>query len=399
MDYCARITTDAAAAKEIRVYGLGPFFLDRFRGRFEAAIAEVTRLRLGELRTSSAFAGLHSLALAGGFWYVATQVGTGRVSVGELALYLGAVAQADSRLLLLSTSFGTMHQVVLQLPAFCAFLDGATSAACPAPIARGPSAGHEAPQRLRTGIVLRDVDFRYPEGVAPVLASCALELPAGRVTALVGTNGAGKSTLVKLLTRMYDPDRGAILLDGAPLPRYDLNSVRRRIAVVYQDFARFALTLRENIAVGASAAAPAVDVEQAGRWTGVDKVAAALPRGYDAELTRRFAGGVELSGGEWQKVALARSSIRDAALVILDEPTAALDPEAEHRLFQTFRQVVAGRTALIISHRLSTVRMADRILVLEGGRIVEQGTHAQLMGENGRYASLYEMQAGRYREP
>jgi len=218
------------------------------------------------------------------------------------------------------------------------------------------------------------------------------------VTALVGANGAGKSTFVKLLTRMYDPDDGEILFDGIPLAMYDLKSLRGRIAVLYQDFARFALTLRENIELGAlEENGSGVNVEHAARWAGADDVAAALPNGYETPLTRRFEGGVDLSGGEWQKVALARAFVRDAALVILDEPTAALDAEAEYRLFERFRQLVAGKTALIISHRFSTVRMADHILVLEEGRITEAGSHAELISLGGRYAELFEMQAGRYR--
>jgi len=231
-----------------------------------------------------------------------------------------------------------------------------------------------------------------------VLQGVNARLPAGKVTALVGVNGAGKSTLVKLLTRMYDPTGGLILLDGPPLANYDLASLRSRMAVVYQDFARFALTLCENIAVGDIETEPDMQrVEQAARWSGADEVAANLPEGYATELTRRFEGGVELSGGEWQKVALARSFLRDAALVILDEPTSALDADAEYQLFQHFRALITGKTGLLISHRLSTVRMADQILVLDGGRIVETGSHTELMARGGHYASLYEMQAGRYR--
>ncbi len=231
-----------------------------------------------------------------------------------------------------------------------------------------------------------------------VLQGVNARLPAGKVTALVGVNGAGKSTLVKLLTRMYDPTSGLILLDGISLANYDLASLRSRLAVVYQDFARFALTLRENIAVGDLQTEPDMQrVEQAARWSGADEIAANLPEGHATELTRRFEGGVELSGGEWQKVGLARSFLRDAALVILDEPASALDADAEYQLFQHFRELITGKTGLLISHRLSTVRMADQVLVLDGGRIVEEGSHAELMARGGHYASLYEMQAGRYR--
>ena len=197
---------------------------------------------------------------------------------------------------------------------------------------------------------------------------------------------------------MYDPNDGEILLDGVPLAKYELPSLRRRIAVLYQDFARFSLSLGENIELGAvEKNGAAVTVEDAARWAGADEVADALPQKYETQLTRHFEGGVDLSGGEWQKVALARAFVRSASLVILDEPTAALDAEAEYRLFERFRQLVAGKTALIISHRFSTVRMADQILVLEEGRITEAGSHAELLSLGGRYAELFEMQAGRYR--
>ena len=209
---------------------------------------------------------------------------------------------------------------------------------------------------------------------------------------------AGKSTLVKLITRMYDPVEGEILLDGKPLQAYDLESLRRRIAVDYQDFARFALSLGENITVGSGGLDASEErMRQAAVWAGADQVAAGLEKGYDTQLTRRFSGGVELSGGEWQKIALARGFMRDAALVILDEPTAALDAEAEYHLFQRFQELIAGKTALIISHRFSTVRMADNILVLENGVIIETGSHQELMTANGRYAQLYSMQASWYR--
>jgi ATP-binding cassette subfamily B protein len=448
MDYCARVTTDPAAAKEVRVFGVGPFFRRRFRERFTAAFAEMHQLRLSHLRTSAAFGALHALALAGGFWYVASRVGAAELTLGAVALYLGAVAQAESRLLTLSSWWGIVYEIALHLRGLFGFVDGAGPGIALAP----QGEGRPMPAALRQGIALRHVHFRYPEGAEDVLYDVSAHLKAGQVTALVGANGAGKSTLVKLLTRMYDPSTppnptrppdppdaaqpaavptstqpsgvststqppnlpdcadppGDILVDGVPLREYDLASVRRRVAVLYQDFARFALTLEENITVGAFAVQDAdgtggadgqdARVEMAARWAGADAVAARLPQGYGTELTRRFAGGVELSGGEWQKVALARAFVRNAALVIRDEPTAALDAEAEYRLFRRFRELVAGKTALLISHRFSTVRMADHILVLEGGRIVEAGTHGELLALGGRYAALYEMQAGRYRE-
>ncbi len=393
-DYCARITLAPAAAKEVRVFGLGDFFLQRFDTRFAVALSEFRRIRWAALRLLVAFGGLHALALAGGFWYVAAQASAGRLTLGDIALYLGAVVQVERTLMTMPVWFGQLSDLLLRLRALFTLLDRAG----PRIAVPLPGEGRPAPALLEQGVALQQVGFRYPESTQAVLTDVSAVLPAGRVTALVGANGAGKSTLVKLLTRMYDPDTGAILLDGIPLHEYDLESWRRRIAVVYQDFAQFALTFRENIAVGAYAAGNGKGrIEQAAQWAGADEIAAKLPHGYATELTRRFAGGVELSGGEWQKVALARGFVRDAALVILDEPTAALDAEAEYRLFEQFRELVLGKTALIISHRFSTVRMADHIVVLDEGRVVEAGSHAALVAQGGRYATLYEMQAGRYR--
>ena len=394
MDYCAAITTEPAAAKEVRVFGLGDFFLERFRSKLAAALEEVTRARLARLKVSTLFAGIYALVLAGGFWYVAVQVGAGRLTLGDLVLYLGVVAQSQSLALQISMWLGLFYGILERLRALFDFLDNAR----PAIKLPSPAQGHPAPAAFHTGIELQQVGFRYPESTDSVLADVSAVLPAGQVTALVGANGAGKSTLVKLLTRMYDPDTGTILLDGTPLHEYGLDSLRRQIAVVYQDFAQFALTFRDNIAVGAFAADEADGrVEPAAQWAGADELAAKLPSGYDTGLTRQLEGGVELSGGEWQKVALARGFVRDAAFVILDEPTAALDAEAEYQLFQRFRELVQGKTALLISHRFSTVRMADHIVVLDEGRVIEAGSHEHLVAQGGRYATLYDMQAGRYR--
>jgi ATP-binding cassette subfamily B protein len=403
MAYYARLATEPAPAKEVRIFGLGGFFLRRFRERYAAASGELTSVRARALGLQLGVTGLFVVGLAGGFWYTAVQLGAGRLTLGDLALYLGAIGQAGDRLRSFSQALHFMTLASVNLERYFAFLDGARPSIALPPRGRG----RHVPSRLRAGVQLDHVFFRYPESGELVLDDVVGTLATGRVTALVGANGAGKSTLVKLLTRMYDPTSGQILLDGVPLHEYDLHSLRAQIAVVYQDFARFGLSLRENVAVGvvgAVAGRPADEaddsdrrIEWAARWAGADTVAARLPLGYDTELTRRFRGGVDLSGGEWQKVALARGAVREAALVILDEPSAALDAEAEYQLFERFRELVAGKTALLISHRFSTVRMADHILVLEGGRILESGRHAELVAAGGRYAELYEMQAGRYR--
>ena len=394
MRYCARITTEPAAAKEIRVFGLGDFLLRRFRSRFAKAYEEMRRVRLTHLRASAAFTALHALATAGGFWYVAVQAGAGQLTLGDIALYIGVVIQTQDRFQNLVFWFGFQYEILLHLRGLFTFLDQAKPAIALPP----PRQGRQAPAEMHQGLELQGIHFRYPEGKLAVLEDVSARLPCGSVTALVGANGAGKSTLVKLLTRMYDPDSGEIRIDGVPLAQYDLPSLRRGIAVLYQDFTQFAVTLRENIELGAVAMeGDGLHLEEAARWSGADGVAAGLPQGFDTPLTRRFQGGVDLSGGEWQKVGLARAFVRDAALVILDEPTAALDAEAEFLLFERFRQLVAGKTALIISHRFSTVRMADQILVLEEGCITEAGSHAELVSLGGRYAALFEMQAGRYR--
>ncbi|MFL5803987.1 MAG: ABC transporter ATP-binding protein [Roseiflexaceae bacterium] len=393
MDYCVRVTSDPATAKEIRVFGLGDFFVQRFRERANVAFAEVTQLRYRQLGWSALFGGLHAMMLGGGFWYVAAQAGTGRLTLGDVALYLVAIAQTESRTIFLITSASLWHGIWMYLRTLFAFFDSAGPAVALPP----PNQGLPTPAPFQSGLELQQVDFYYPTSDTPVLNDLNAQLPAGRVTALVGANGAGKSTLVKLLTRMYDPTSGAILLDGAPLPTYDLAGLRGQISADYQDFARFALTLRENIAVGAFGKDQgALTVEEAAHWSGADRVAAKLAQGYETMLTRTYEDGVDLSGGEWQAVALARCFVRDAGLVIFDEPTAALDAEAEEQLFQHFRELTQGKTALLISHRFSTVRMADHILVIEGGRIVESGSHAELMAQGRRYAALFEMQAGWY---
>ena len=396
MEYYTRLVLEPTVAHEVRVFGLGDLLLQRYRQRRDRMMAQVQRLRLREFGQALAYSGITTLVLAGAFSYTALQASAGHLQIGDIALYLGAVVQAQQRALALGNFFANLHRVQLHLRGLFDFLDGAQPTISLPPQGRGILAS----ARFKEGVELREVHFHYPGGSqdAAVLQGVNARLPAGKVTALVGVNGAGKSTLVKLLTRMYDPASGLILLDGTPLAHYDLASLRSRMAVVYQDFARFALTLRENIAVGDIETEPDMQrVEQAAHWSGADEIAAKLPQGHATELTRRFEGGVELSGGEWQKVALARSFLRDAALVVLDEPASALDADAEYRLFQHFRALIAGKTALLISHRLSTVRMADQVLVLDGGRIVEAGSHAELMARGGHYASLYEMQAGRYR--
>ena len=392
MDYCVRLTTQADGAKEVRTFGLGGWFLARYERLFEAAYAEVRTARLRHLRASGVFAFLHGAALVAGFWFVLREVGAGGLGPGDVALYVNAMIQLEAGLFGLSMSLGLLYETGLYFRQLFGFVDRAVPGIAVAPVGTAePARGR--PERA---VELRDVHFGYSTG--PVLRGVNAVLPAGSVTAIVGDNGAGKSTVVKLLTRMYDPTSGEIRLDGRSLAAYDLVEFRARLGAVFQDFARFALTARENIAVGdVNGPDLSARVEEAARRSGADEVVASLPAGYDTPLTRLFEGGVELSGGQWQKLATARGLLRDAGLVVLDEPTAALDADAERRLFDTFRTLLAGRTGVLISHRFSTVRMADQILVVHDGRVVEAGGHRELVALGGRYATMFEMQAGRYR--
>jgi ATP-binding cassette subfamily B protein len=254
------------------------------------------------------------------------------------------------------------------------------------------------PERIREGFVFDDVGFRYPGAERWAVRHLSFTLNAGEVVALVGENGAGKTTVVKLLARLYDPDEGRILLDGHDLKRYDLDGLRSNIGVIFQDFVRYHLTAADNIAVGRIEAREDRErIVAAAERSLADEVIAKLPGGYDQVIGKRFRTGVELSGGEWQKVAIARAYMRDAQLLILDEPTAALDARAEYEVFERFKELSEGKTAVLISHRFSTVRMADRILVLADGAIEAAGTHEALMAEGGRYAELFELQAAGYR--
>src|SRR5260370_29577568 len=255
-----------------------------------------------------------------------------------------------------------------------------------------------APRPILQGFEFRNVSFRYPGTERLVLDRLNFHLRPGERVALIGENGQGKTTIVKLMTRLYDPTEGQIVLDGIDLREYDLEDLYREIGVIFQDFMRYEMTARENIAVGRIEEVSNLPLlESAARKSLADEVVARLPAEYEQMLGRRFEGGIDLSGGEWQKLALARAYLRDAQLLVLDEPTAALDARSEYQVFQRFAELTAGQMSLFISHRFSTVRMADRIVVLENGNIVEEGTHERLTRMGGRYAEMFELQAASYR--
>jgi ATP-binding cassette subfamily B protein len=315
----------------------------------------------------------------------------GVFTIGVLTFLAGSFRQSRDLIQRILLSLSQVYEQALYLDDLFSFL------ALEPHIVRRPGARPVAVP-IRTGFVFENVGFRYPGSEAWAVRGLEFALAPGERLALVGENGAGKTTLVKLLARLYDPSEGRISLDGVDLREYDVESLRRNLGVIFQDFVRYDFLLRENIAVGnIDRLEDPPAIEGAAQRSLADSVAARLAGGYGQMLGRRFEGGVDLSGGEWQKVALARAYMREAQLLILDEPTAALDARAEYEVFLRFSELTQGRMAVLISHRFSTVRMADRILVLQGGRLIEQGTHEVLLRLDGLYADLFRLQAAGYR--
>jgi ATP-binding cassette subfamily B protein len=313
------------------------------------------------------------------------------MSVGSLYFLTGAIAQASSNIQQIFSTVSSIADQALFLTDLLAFFEMQ-------PTIRSKPNALPAPRPIVRGFEFRDVSFRYPGSSRMVLSGLNLRLRPGERIAMVGENGQGKTTIVKLITRLYDPVEGQILLDGVDLREYSLEDLYKEIGVIFQDFMRYEMTARENIAVGRIEELDNSELLRLAARKGMaDHVIARLPMEYDQMLGRRFDGGIDISGGEWQKVALARAYLRDAQVLILDEPTAALDARSEYEVFQRFAELTAGKLALFISHRFSTVRMADRIVVLEDGRITEDGSHTELANLGGRYAEMFEMQAASYR--
>ena len=323
--------------------------------------------------------------------YIAWRTVRGDFTIGDLTFLAGSFRRLRQLLESLLTGFSQVASQALYLDDLYSFFEIV-------PEIRSKPDALPVPKPIRSGFVFENVGFRYEGNERWAVRGLSFELHAGEVLALVGENGAGKTTLVKLLARLYDPDEGRILLDGLDLKDYDLDDLRANIGVIFQDFVRYHLTAAENIGVGQiDAMDDRARIEQAARKGMADEVIDDLPRGYEQVIGRRFKDGVDLSGGQWQKIAIARAYMRDAQVMILDEPTAALDARSEYEVFQRFKELSDDKTAILISHRFSSVRMADRILVLAGGKVEASGTHDQLMAEGGRYAELFELQAAGYR--
>ncbi|MFC7988343.1 ABC transporter ATP-binding protein [Streptomyces pilosus] len=388
------------AAKEIRLFAAGDFFKKRMLDERRTADAERQAVERRELVTQSGLALLGALVAGGGLVWAVLAARQGRLTVGDVSMFVAAVVGVQGALSGLVGSLADGHHQLLLMKHYMAVLRADPDLGPPAgltPLDRLPA--------LRRGIELRDVWFRYGDDSPWVLRGVDLFIPGGTAVALVGHNGAGKSTLVKLLCRFYDPTRGEILWDGVDIRRVPVDALRRRLGAVFQDYMNYDLTAGENIAVGdVRALGDPARLATAAREAGAHDVVARLPHGYDTMLSRVFAaGGAEddagalLSGGQWQRLALARAFLRtDPDLLILDEPSSGLDAEAEHDIHLRLRRYRAGRTSLLISHRLGAVRDADRIVVLAGGRITEEGSHAELLDEDGTYARLFTVQADGY---
>jgi ATP-binding cassette subfamily B protein len=334
---------------------------------------------------------LSNLAYYGSYAWIVLRTIAGLITLGDMTMFLAIFRQSQSSIRSLLDSLNRIYESNL-------FLDNLMMYLNLQPQLASPAQGRTAPHPIRQGIEFRNVSFRYPGSDVDVLRDIHLHIRPGERIALVGLNGAGKTTLIKLLTRLYDPTHGQVLLDGVDLREYDLASLHQCFGVIFQDFVRYQFTVRENIGFGqVDALDDLARIQDAAERGGARPVIESLPKGYESMLGRRWERGLELSGGQWQKIALARAFMRKAEVLVLDEPTSALDAEAEYEVFRRFGELIEGRTAVLISHRFSTVRMADRIVVLSAGKILEVGSHAELIALDGAYARLFNLQAEGYR--
>ncbi|MHC9085291.1 ABC transporter ATP-binding protein [Luteimonas sp. RIT-PG2_3] len=391
LEYVRQTGASVETAKEVKIFNLHRFLIERYRTLADKFFKANRALARRRAIWGTLLAALGTLGYYVAYGYIAWRTVRGDFSIGDLTFLAGSFRRLRQLLESLLIGFSQVASQALYLEDLFSFFEIE-------PEIKSPVHPVAFPQPIRQGFVFENVGFQYPGADRWAVRHLDFELRAGEVLALVGENGAGKTTLVKLLARLYDPDEGRILLDGHDLRDYDLDELRANIGVIFQDFVRYHLTAGENIGVGQ------IDrmydqqrIRDAAQRAMADALVESLPHGYDQLIGRRFKTGVDLSGGQWQKIAIARAYMRNAQLMILDEPTAALDARAEFEVFQRFKELSDNRTAVLISHRFSSVRMADRILVLNGGRLEASGTHDALLAEGGRYAELFELQAAGYR--
>jgi len=392
--YLNRLMTVDDFNKEIKLFNLGDFFIRRYQFLAEKFYEENKRLQVARNLNNFLWSALSIAANSGIYLYVALQAVTRVISLGALSQYTMAVNQAGQNFQGVLDGISSMYENHLFINTLFEFLEyqpKIVSPEHPVPI--------ETPLTSKgLDIEFRNVSFTYPDKAQPTLKNVSFTLRSGEAIALVGRNGAGKTTLVKLLTRLYDPDEGEILIGGRNVKEYDLHELRDHIGVIFQDYVKYNMKASENIGVGRVGEVENLDlIDAAAHKSGANTVIGRLQEGYDSMLGRWFDKGMQLSGGEWQKVALARAFMRDARILILDEPTSALDAQAEYDVFTRFRHLTEGKTAIFISHRFSTVRLADRIFVIENGEVIENGSHQELMALDGRYAQLFNLQAEAYR--
>jgi len=391
LDYLRVLGGSREAAKELKLFGLKDFLIARFTRLSDLLYRENVDLARRRLIAGSFLSMIGTAGYYSAYVYVIWRTATGFLTIGKMVFLTGAIIQASGNIQQIFSTLSSIADQALFLTDLLAFFEMQPTI-CSKPHAL------PAPRPILQGFEFRNVSFRYPGASRLVLNGLDLHLRVGERVALIGENGEGKTTLVKLLTRLYDPVDGQILLDGVDLREYNLEDLYSEIGVIFQDFMRYEMTARENIAVGRIDELDNLPLlRDAADKSMADEVIERLPRDYEQMLGRRFESGVDLSGGEWQKLALARAYLRDAQVLILDEPTAALDARSEFEVFQRFAELTAGKSALFISHRFSTVRMADRIIVLQNGRIAEDGNHETLLNLGGRYAEMFEMQAANYR--
>ncbi len=392
LNYLEWILTRDSHVKEVKLFGLGPLVLGRYRALFRRFFDEDRRIALRRMRAGVVFGLLSLAAFYGMYALMAGRAATGAISLGDLTLYIAVFRQGQGAVQAVLSAVGAMYEDALFMSNLFAFLTIPTGGEAPRVT---PAL---SPPRGRPGLIeLRGVSFRYPGKQEWALRDLTLTLAPGEKLGLVGENGAGKSTLVKLLLRLYDPTEGEIRYGGVDLRDMDPRDLRSRIGAVFQDFVRYQFTAAENIGLGSPEhVEDRARIEEAARRGGAATVIDALPQRYDTVLGGWFERGHEISAGQWQKLAVARAFMREAEVLILDEPTASIDAESEHELFQRFQELAADRTAIVISHRFSTVRIADRIAVLHGGRLEELGSHQQLVEAGGRYAHLFQLQAQGY---
>lgn len=391
LEYVRQTGASVESAKEVKIFNLHRFLVERYRTLADGFFRANRALARRRAFWGTLLAALGTLGYYIAYAYIAWRTVRGDFSIGDLTFLAGSFRRLRQLLEGLLVGFSQVASQAL-------YLDDLFSFFAIEPEIRSPENPIPFPKPIKQGFVFENVGFRYPDAERWALRNLDFELRAGEVLALVGENGAGKTTLVKLLARLYDPDEGRILLDGRDLREYDLDEVRANIGVIFQDFVRYHMTAAENIGVGQiDAMDDDARIREAARRAMADEVVESLPGGYDQLIGRRFRTGVDLSGGQWQKIAIARAYMRDAQVMILDEPTAALDARSEFEVFQRFKELSEQRTAVLISHRFSSVRMADRILVMDQGRLEASGTHEELMADGGRYAELFELQAAGYR--